>query len=175
MALQPLWALASLNEWSAHRKASTETLNGKCPIILLRGPLGAWGSLTCSKFTTRVKQLKSLPEDYTTFMSSRCVVSTLLFIWTEFCGDSHILVDGIGCWIKKAMKVKNNVIPRTGNKFRTTVVMCTCRMNGRILMYNQANSFETKWKTQAVWNLRIYKGNKFQRMTQSRISQNGSL
>jgi hypothetical protein len=49
----------SLNEWSAHRKASTETLDGKWPIILLRGPLGAWGSLTCSKFTTRVKQLKN--------------------------------------------------------------------------------------------------------------------
>jgi hypothetical protein len=47
----------SLNEWSAHRKAPTETLDGKWPIILLRGPLGAWGSLTCSKFTTRVKQL----------------------------------------------------------------------------------------------------------------------
>jgi hypothetical protein len=33
-------------------------LDGKWPIILLRGPLGAWGSLTCSKFTTRFKQLK---------------------------------------------------------------------------------------------------------------------
>jgi hypothetical protein len=31
------------------------------PIILLRGPLGAWGSLTCSKFTTRFKQLKVPP------------------------------------------------------------------------------------------------------------------
>jgi hypothetical protein len=74
MALQPLWALAScsvswsihnrqgsLNEWSAHRKASTETLDGKRPIILLRGPLGAWGSLTCSKYTTRVEQLKVPP------------------------------------------------------------------------------------------------------------------
>jgi hypothetical protein len=75
MALQPLWALASLQfpdliysqsagllEWrSAHRKASTETLDGKWPIILLRGPLGAWGSLTFSKFTTRVKQLKVPP------------------------------------------------------------------------------------------------------------------
>jgi hypothetical protein len=75
MALQPLWALASfsvswsihnrqnsLNEWSAHRMASTETLDGKWPIILLRGPVGAWGSLTCSKFTTRVKQPKVPPE-----------------------------------------------------------------------------------------------------------------
>jgi hypothetical protein len=75
MALQPLWALASfqfpdlffynrqdsLNEWSAHRKASTETLDGEWPIILLKGPLGAWGPLTCSKFTTRVKQLKVPP------------------------------------------------------------------------------------------------------------------
>jgi hypothetical protein len=76
MALQPLWALASfsvswsilfynrqdsLNEWSAHCKASTETLDGKWPIILLRGPLGAWGSLTCSKFTARMKQLKVPP------------------------------------------------------------------------------------------------------------------
>jgi hypothetical protein len=51
----------SLNEWSAHRKASTQTLDGKWPIILLRGPLGAWGSLTCSKFTTRLKQLKVPP------------------------------------------------------------------------------------------------------------------
>jgi hypothetical protein len=46
----------SLNEWSAHRKASTETLDGKWPIILLRGPL-----LTCNKFTTQVKQLKVPP------------------------------------------------------------------------------------------------------------------
>jgi hypothetical protein len=75
MALQPLWALAyfqfpdlffynrqdSLNEWSAHRKASTETLDGKWAIILLRGPLGTWGSSTCSKFTTRVKRLKVPP------------------------------------------------------------------------------------------------------------------
>jgi hypothetical protein len=38
-------------------------LDGKWPIILLRGPLEAWGTLTCSKFTTRVKILKSLPED----------------------------------------------------------------------------------------------------------------
>jgi hypothetical protein len=51
----------SLNEWSAHRKASTETLDGKWPIILFRGPLGAWGSLTRSKFTARVKQLKVPP------------------------------------------------------------------------------------------------------------------
>jgi hypothetical protein len=36
-------------------------LDGKWPIILLRGPLGAWGSVTCSKFTTRVKQLKVPP------------------------------------------------------------------------------------------------------------------
>jgi hypothetical protein len=36
-------------------------LDGKWPIISLRGPLGAWGSLTCSKFTTRVKQLKVPP------------------------------------------------------------------------------------------------------------------
>jgi hypothetical protein len=36
-------------------------LDGKWPIILLRGPLGAWGSLTCSKFTTWVKQLKVPP------------------------------------------------------------------------------------------------------------------
>jgi hypothetical protein len=74
MDLQPLWTLASfsvswsihnlqhsLNEWSAHRKASTQTLDGKWSIILLRGPLGAWGSLSCSKFTTRVKQLKVPP------------------------------------------------------------------------------------------------------------------
>jgi hypothetical protein len=76
MALQHLCALAtffsfliysihnrqgSLNEWSAHRKASTETFDGKSPIILLRGTLGAWGSLTCSKFTTRAKQLKVPP------------------------------------------------------------------------------------------------------------------
>jgi hypothetical protein len=78
MALQPLWSLASfsvswsihnlqdsLNEWSAHRKASTETLDGKWPIILLRGPLGDWGSLTCSEFTTRVKQLKVLKNSTT--------------------------------------------------------------------------------------------------------------
>jgi hypothetical protein len=68
MALQPLWALASfqfpdlfiysLNEWSAHLP---KRLDGKWPIILLRGPLPAWGSLTCSKFTTRVKQLKLPP------------------------------------------------------------------------------------------------------------------
>jgi hypothetical protein len=51
----------SLNEWSAHRKASTETLDGKWRIILLIGPLGASGSLTCSKFTTRVKQFKVPP------------------------------------------------------------------------------------------------------------------
>jgi hypothetical protein len=51
----------SLNERSVHRKASTETLYGKWPIILLRGPLGAWGSLTCNKFTTRVKQLEVPP------------------------------------------------------------------------------------------------------------------
>jgi hypothetical protein len=50
-----------LNEWSAHRKASTYVLDGNWPIILLRGPLGAWGSLTCSKFTTLVKQLKVPP------------------------------------------------------------------------------------------------------------------
>jgi hypothetical protein len=74
MALQPLWALASFsvswsihnrqdsfNVWSAHRKASTATLDGKWPIILLRGPLWAWGSLTCSKFTTWFKQLKVSP------------------------------------------------------------------------------------------------------------------
>jgi hypothetical protein len=36
-------------------------LDGKWRIILLRGALGAWGSLTCSKFTTRVKQLKVPP------------------------------------------------------------------------------------------------------------------
>jgi hypothetical protein len=36
-------------------------LDGKWPIILLRGPLGAWGSLMCSKFTTRDKQLKVPP------------------------------------------------------------------------------------------------------------------
>jgi hypothetical protein len=36
-------------------------LDGKCPIILLKGPLGAWGPLTCSKFTTQVKQLKVPP------------------------------------------------------------------------------------------------------------------
>jgi hypothetical protein len=29
--------------------------------ILLRGPLGTWGSLTCSKSTTRVKRLKVPP------------------------------------------------------------------------------------------------------------------
>jgi hypothetical protein len=53
---------AGLLEWVInHRKASTETLDGKWPIILLRGPLGAWGSLTSSKFTTRVKQLKVPP------------------------------------------------------------------------------------------------------------------
>jgi hypothetical protein len=51
----------SLNEWSAHRKASTETSDGKWPIILLRGPLGVWGSLTCSQFTTQVKQLRVPP------------------------------------------------------------------------------------------------------------------
>jgi hypothetical protein len=37
-------------------------LDGKWPIILLRVPLGAWGSLTCSKYITRVKQLKVPPR-----------------------------------------------------------------------------------------------------------------
>jgi hypothetical protein len=53
--------LFTIGRWSAHRKASTETLDGKWPIILLRGPLGAWGSLTFSKSTTRVKELKVPP------------------------------------------------------------------------------------------------------------------
>jgi hypothetical protein len=36
-------------------------LNGKWPVILLRGPLGAWGSFTCSKYTTRIKRLNVPP------------------------------------------------------------------------------------------------------------------
>jgi hypothetical protein len=60
----------SLNEWSAQRKASTETLNGKWPIILLRGPLESWGSLTCTKCTTRVKQLKVPPGGICSLNSS---------------------------------------------------------------------------------------------------------
>jgi hypothetical protein len=35
--------------------------DGKCPIILPRGPLRSWGSLTCSISTTRVKRLKVPP------------------------------------------------------------------------------------------------------------------
>jgi hypothetical protein len=73
MTLQPLWALASFQfpdlfysqsagflEWVIS-SSLPKLLDGKWPIILLRDPFGAWGSLTCSKLTTQVKQLKVPP------------------------------------------------------------------------------------------------------------------
>jgi hypothetical protein len=75
MALQPLWALASFQfpdlfipigrvPWTSDQLIARSLPNfgtGNGRLILLRGPLGAWGSLTCSKSTTRVKQLKVPP------------------------------------------------------------------------------------------------------------------
>jgi hypothetical protein len=72
MALQPLWALASFQfpdlfipigrtPWTSDQLIARPvpifwTGNGR--LILLRGPLGAWGSLTCSKSTTIFPSLK---------------------------------------------------------------------------------------------------------------------
>jgi hypothetical protein len=54
-------------------------LDWNWPIILLRGLLGAWGSLTCCKFTTQVKQLKVPPVGLVTYTSF-----TIYFVQTHF-------------------------------------------------------------------------------------------
>jgi hypothetical protein len=76
MALQPLWALASFSvSWSILFTIgrtpwmSDQLIARPLPKLWMgndrklcsRGPLGAWDSLTCSKFTTWVKQLKVPP------------------------------------------------------------------------------------------------------------------
>jgi hypothetical protein len=55
--------LAELLEWviSSSQGPYPFFWMGNGRLILLSGPLGAWGSLTCSKSTTRVKQLKIPP------------------------------------------------------------------------------------------------------------------
>jgi hypothetical protein len=49
---------------------TTMYLDGICPQFLLRGPLGTWGSLTCSKSTTLVKRLKVPPGGLRSLNSS---------------------------------------------------------------------------------------------------------